>query len=100
MSLLSHLRLYHGDWMPKRDELNMLFANRPALSFTIYPGGHDITARPIIANTLIHYKIRNPEEYAICFDTDLLTFYPAELIYIYDIETYSHLLTNRFTIVV
>ncbi|CAI2356083.1 unnamed protein product [Caenorhabditis sp. 36 PRJEB53466] len=124
MSLLQHLRLYHGNWMLKKAELNELFAGRPKLLFTVYPLGNVINGRPMIANTLVkdtltcfpgtedavslvefykqifHYRILFPNDLAIYFDTNPYKFYPAELIYVDEIEACRDFLSNPFTIVV
>uniref|UniRef100_A0A1I7T0F8 PAZ domain-containing protein n=1 Tax=Caenorhabditis tropicalis TaxID=1561998 RepID=A0A1I7T0F8_9PELO len=124
MSLLRHLQTYHGDWMSKIQELNELFLSRPPVQFRIYPDEEVVTGRPLISpiaicNTVTRvpdtteimmmvdyyrqkrgYRIKGKDQFAIFLDSDPTVYYPAELVYIDNIEECSEFLPNRFTIVI
>ncbi|KAF1748671.1 hypothetical protein GCK72_025138 [Caenorhabditis remanei] len=123
MSLLQHFNLYHGDWMKKREELNELFESRPPFPFTVYPEDEIIYGQPFIIDSFVHeittripstnkvvpvidyyletfgYEIKFPETFAICFTFNPLFFYPAELLYLHELDSYETPLPNPFTIV-
>ena len=46
------------------------------------------------------YEIKFPETFAICFTYNPLFFYPAELLYLHELDSYETPLPNPFTIVV
>ncbi|CAS00099.1 Protein CBG27927 [Caenorhabditis briggsae] len=124
MSLRDHLRLYHGSWMLKTDELNDLFYSRPPVTFTVYPEEEEVTGRPGILEEYIWnvrtkdpetgemirlteyfrvkfgYKIKHNDEFPIFLDDNTSVLYPPEVLYVHDIGPHEHEFPNPFTVVV